>query len=79
MGKIHGEWCVMLNPFIDDLKSTAFIDVKNDLYNMIKERVWIKTDKPFRLASGMTSSEYFNMKSLGIDGLVLAATLLYKM
>ena len=69
----------MMNPFIDDLKSTKFIDLKDDLYNIIKERVWIKSDKPFKLASGMTSSDYFNIKNLRSDGLALAAALLYKM
>ncbi len=69
----------MMNPFIDDLKSTKFIDLKDGLYNIIKERVWIKSDKPFKLASGMTSSEYFDIKNLGSDGLALAAALLYKM
>lgn len=67
-----------MNPFIDNLKSTDFIDVKNTLYNIIKERVWIKSDKPFKLASGVTSSEYFNMKNLGLDGLALAAAGLLK-
>ena len=69
----------MMNPFIDDLKSTKFIELKDGLYNIIKERVWIKSDKPFKLASGITSSEYFNIKNLGSDGLALAAALLYKM
>lgn len=67
-----------MSPFIDDLKSAKFTDIKNNLYNIVKERVWIKSDRPFKLASGITSSEYFNMKNLESDGLVLAAAALLK-
>lgn len=66
------------NPFVDYLK-TNDIDSREQLKHIMKERVLQQSDKTFKLASGVTSSEYFNMKNLGIDGLALTTAILYKM
>lgn len=66
------------NPFVDYLK-TNDMDSREQLKRIIKERVLQQSDKTFKLASGVTSSEYFNMKNLGIDGLALTTAILYKM
>ena len=66
---------VVANPFVDDFQDA---ELKEKLYDIIKSRVWIRTDKKIKLASGATSSEYFNMKKLGADGLALAAAAMYR-